>query len=147
VAIAVSTITCLTNVSAVCVSAVPVAIVGMRAQNVTPRVAQNDTSRRSAIDGHTLRHPGHVMSLRSPQHLILGLVRWVQRQAGSGYLCLDDVVVEKPFAKVLAWFESTRARQALCDKCFRRFALLRIRRRSQCSRACGCCGSVTIINR
>lgn len=39
----------------------------------------------------------------SPQQLIRSLVRWVQRQAGSGYLCLDDVVVEKPFAKVLAW--------------------------------------------
>jgi len=39
----------------------------------------------------------------SPHHLILGLIRWVQRQARSGYLCLDDVVVEKPFAKLLAW--------------------------------------------
>jgi SRSO17 transposase len=39
----------------------------------------------------------------SPQQLILGLIRWVQRQTGPGYLCLDDVVVEKPFAKVLAW--------------------------------------------
>jgi len=39
----------------------------------------------------------------SPQQLILGLVRWVQRQVGPGYLCLDDVVVEKPFAKLLPW--------------------------------------------
>jgi len=39
----------------------------------------------------------------SPHQLILGLIRWVQRQAGTGYLCLDDVVVEKPFAKVLPW--------------------------------------------
>jgi len=39
----------------------------------------------------------------SPHHLILSVIRWVQRQAGPGYLCLDDVVVEKPFAKVLAW--------------------------------------------
>jgi len=38
----------------------------------------------------------------SPQQLILGLIRWVDRQ-GSGYLCLDDVVVEKPFAKLLPW--------------------------------------------
>jgi hypothetical protein len=37
----------------------------------------------------------------SPQHLILALIRWVQRQRGQGYLCLDDVVVEKPFAKSL----------------------------------------------
>jgi len=39
----------------------------------------------------------------SPQHLILGLIRWVQHQVGPGYLCLDDVVVEKPFAKLLPW--------------------------------------------
>ncbi len=39
----------------------------------------------------------------SPQQLILSLLRWVQRQRGPGYLCLDDVVVEKPFAKLLAW--------------------------------------------
>ena len=35
--------------------------------------------------------------------MLLGLIRWVQGLAGPGYLCLDDVVVEKPFAKVLAW--------------------------------------------
>ncbi len=39
----------------------------------------------------------------SPQHLILGLIRWVQRLTSPGYLCLDDVVVEKPFAKLLTW--------------------------------------------
>jgi hypothetical protein len=39
----------------------------------------------------------------SPQQLILGLIRWVQRRGERGYLCLDDVVIEKPFAKLLAW--------------------------------------------
>ncbi len=39
----------------------------------------------------------------SPQQLILGLIRWVQRRGERGYLCLDDVVVEKPFAKLLTW--------------------------------------------
>ncbi len=39
----------------------------------------------------------------SPHQLILSLIRWVQRQTGPGYLCLDDVVVEKPFAKLLTW--------------------------------------------
>jgi len=39
----------------------------------------------------------------SPQQLILGLIRWVQRRGDPGYLCLDDVVVEKPFAKLLPW--------------------------------------------
>ena len=39
----------------------------------------------------------------SPHRLILGLIRWVQRRGERGYLVLDDVVVEKPFAKLLAW--------------------------------------------
>jgi hypothetical protein len=39
----------------------------------------------------------------APQRLILGLIRWVQRRGEQGYLCLDDVVVEKPFAKRLPW--------------------------------------------
>ncbi len=39
----------------------------------------------------------------SPQQLILSLIRWVQRLTSPGYLCLDDVVVEKPFAKLLTW--------------------------------------------
>lgn len=39
----------------------------------------------------------------SPQRLIVSLIRWVQRCGELGYLCLDDVVVEKPFAKRLPW--------------------------------------------
>jgi hypothetical protein len=39
----------------------------------------------------------------SPQRLVLGLIRWVQRRGERGYVVLDDVVVEKPFAKLLAW--------------------------------------------
>jgi transposase len=39
-------------------------VAGMRALHVTPHVAQNDTSRRSAIDGRTTRHPGYVISQR-----------------------------------------------------------------------------------
>jgi DDE superfamily endonuclease len=31
------------------------------------------------------------------------LVAWIRRMRASGYLCLDDVVVEKAFAKRLAW--------------------------------------------
>jgi transposase len=34
----------------------------MRAQGVTPHVAQNNTARRSAIDGRTTRHPGYAIS-------------------------------------------------------------------------------------
>jgi IS5 family transposase len=36
----------------------------MREINVTPHVAQNDSGRRSAIDGGTTRHPGYAASLR-----------------------------------------------------------------------------------
>jgi IS5 family transposase len=37
-------------------------VAGLRALNVTPHVAQNDTNRRSAIDGRTTRHPGYQIS-------------------------------------------------------------------------------------
>jgi len=36
----------------------------MRERQVTPHVAQNDTNRRSAIDGRTTRHPGYAISQR-----------------------------------------------------------------------------------
>ena len=35
-----------------------------RGLGFTPHVAQNTTNRRSAIDGRTTRHPGHVVSQR-----------------------------------------------------------------------------------
>ncbi len=35
---------------------------GARAAGVTPHVAQNQTNRRSAIDGRTTRHPGYAIS-------------------------------------------------------------------------------------
>jgi transposase len=34
----------------------------LRALNVTPHIAQNNTGRRSAIDGRTTRHPGYAVS-------------------------------------------------------------------------------------
>jgi transposase len=39
-------------------------VAGCREIGVTPHVAQNTTHRRSAIDGRTTRHAGHVTSLR-----------------------------------------------------------------------------------
>jgi len=35
----------------------------LRSLNVTPHVAQNDTNRKSAIDGRTTRHPGYKVSM------------------------------------------------------------------------------------
>ncbi|MBV9279254.1 MAG: transposase, partial [Chloroflexi bacterium] len=39
----------------------------------------------------------------STRALMALLIRWVQRCGSTGYLCLDDVVVEKAFAKRLPW--------------------------------------------
>lgn len=39
-------------------------VAGVRALNGTPHVAQNDTNRRSAIDGRTTRHAGYEISQR-----------------------------------------------------------------------------------
>lgn len=36
----------------------------LRERNITAHVAQNDTNRRSAIDGRTTRHPGYAISQR-----------------------------------------------------------------------------------
>src|SRR5262249_47145456 len=37
-------------------------VADLRQLNVTPHVAQNDTNRRSAIDGRTTRHAGYAVS-------------------------------------------------------------------------------------
>jgi transposase len=38
-------------------------VAGCRERGCTPHVAQNDTNRRSAIDGRTTRHPGYTLSM------------------------------------------------------------------------------------
>src|SRR6202012_4307776 len=38
-------------------------VAGCRKRGCTPHVAQNDTNRRSAIDGRTTRHPGYAVSM------------------------------------------------------------------------------------
>jgi hypothetical protein len=38
-------------------------VAGCRERGCTPHVAQNDTNRRSAIDGRTTRHPGYRISM------------------------------------------------------------------------------------
>jgi IS5 family transposase len=58
----------------------------LRALNVTPHTAQNDTSRRSATDGRTPRHPGYVISQRKRKRVeevfgwgkVVGLIRKAQ---------------------------------------------------------------------
>jgi hypothetical protein len=39
-------------------------VASLRASNVTPHVAQNDTNRSSAVDARTTRHPGYQISQR-----------------------------------------------------------------------------------
>ena len=41
----------------------------LRDREVTPHVAQNDTNRRSAIDGRTTRHPGYAVSQRKRKRI------------------------------------------------------------------------------
>ena len=38
-------------------------VAGCRERGCTPHVAQNDSGRRSAIDGRTTRHPGYAISM------------------------------------------------------------------------------------
>ena len=70
-------------------------VAGCRKRGCTPHVSQNDTNRRSAIDGRTTRHPGYRIStikrkqieepfgwiktvggLRKTRHRGRGLVEW-----------------------------------------------------------------------
>ena len=49
----------------------------LREIGLTPHIAQNDTHRRSALDGRTTRHPGHAVSLRI-RKLIETRIGWLQ---------------------------------------------------------------------
>ncbi|WP_184081944.1 IS5 family transposase [Sphingobium subterraneum] len=56
-------------------------IAKLRALNVTPHVAQNNTNRRSAIDGRTTRHPGYVVSQRIRKRIEEGF-GWMKTYGG-----------------------------------------------------------------
>ena len=53
----------------------------LRERQVTPHVAQNDTNRRSAIDGRTTRHPGYAVSERVRKR-IEEVFGWTKAAAG-----------------------------------------------------------------
>lgn len=53
----------------------------MRRLGVTPHVAQNNTRRRSAIDGRTTRHAGYGMSQRLRKQ-IEEVFGWMKSAAG-----------------------------------------------------------------
>ena len=49
----------------------------LRAQGITPHVAQNTTHRRSAIDGRTTRHPGYTVS-QQKRKLVEEIFGWLK---------------------------------------------------------------------
>lgn len=55
----------------------------LRDRGATPHVAQNQSGRRSAIDGHTTCHPGYAVSLRIRKR-IEEVFGWVKSSAGQG---------------------------------------------------------------
>jgi transposase len=63
----------------------------LRERRVTPHVAQNDTNRRSAIDGRTTRHPGYAISQRIRKRVeeIFGWMKTVGGFRRTRYRGLD----------------------------------------------------------
>jgi transposase len=63
----------------------------LRERQVTPHVAQNDTNRRSAIDGRTTRHPGYAISQRIRKRVeeIFGWMKTVGGFRRTRYRGLD----------------------------------------------------------
>jgi transposase len=54
----------------------------LRERNATPHIAQNQSGRRSAIDGRTTRHPGYAISLRIRKR-IEEVFGWSKSAAGQ----------------------------------------------------------------
>ena len=54
----------------------------LRAMNVRPHVTQSTNGRRSAIDGHTTRHPGFAISQRI-RNRIEEAFGWMKTVAGQ----------------------------------------------------------------
>ena len=65
----------------------------LRSMRVTPHVAQNQSGRRSGIDGRTTRHPGYAVSLRIRKRIeeAFGWIKTVGGQRKSRFKGLDRV--------------------------------------------------------
>jgi len=63
----------------------------LRGQHVTPHVAQNDTHRRSAIDGRTTRHDGYAVSQRKRKRIeeVFGWMKTVGLQRKTRFHGVD----------------------------------------------------------
>jgi len=68
-------------------------VAAMRELKVTPHVAQNDSSRRSAIDGRTTRHDGYRISQRKRKRVeeVFGWMKTVALQRKTRFRGLDRV--------------------------------------------------------
>jgi IS5 family transposase len=68
-------------------------VAAMRQLNVTPHVAQNDSNRRSAIDGRTTRHPGYAVSQRKRKRVeeVFGWIKTVALQRKTRFRGLERV--------------------------------------------------------
>jgi transposase len=68
-------------------------VAATREQNITPHVAQNDSNRRSAIDGRTTRHEGYGVSQRKRKRVeeVFGWMKTVALQRKTRFRGLDRV--------------------------------------------------------
>ncbi|RME22033.1 MAG: IS5 family transposase [Deltaproteobacteria bacterium] len=75
-----------------------------RILDVTPHVAQNDTNRRSAIDGRTTRHPGYEVSIRVRKRIeeVFGWLKTVGGVRKTRYRGLERVAFHLQLT-VTAW--------------------------------------------
>jgi hypothetical protein len=68
-------------------------VTAARELKVTPQVAQNDSNRRSAIDGRTTRHEGYAVGQRKPKRVeeVFGWMKTVALQRKTRFRGLDRV--------------------------------------------------------
>jgi len=68
-------------------------VTALRERKVTPQVAQNDSRRRSAIDGRTTRHDGYAVSQRKRKRVeeVFGWIKTVALQRKTRFRGLDRV--------------------------------------------------------
>ncbi len=72
----------------------------LRSMNVRPHVAQNDSRRRSAIDGRTTRHPGYAASQRARKRIeeAFGWIKTIAGQDKTNFRGRDRVAWAFTFA-------------------------------------------------
>jgi transposase len=89
-------------------------VAALRELNVTPHVAQNDTNRRSAIDGRTTQHEGYQVSQRKRKRVeeVFGWLKTVALQRKTRFRGLDRVAYM--FTLAAAAYNLVRMRTLPC---------------------------------